>query len=43
LFFFADLKKAVIFAARFGRLAQLVQSTCLTSRGSQVRTLYLPQ
>ena len=40
--FFADLKKAIIFAAQLGRLAQLVQSTCLTSRGSQVRTLYLP-
>ncbi len=26
-----------------GRLAQLVQSTCLTSRGSLVRTQYLPQ
>ena len=26
-----------------GRLAQLVQSTCLTSRGSQVRALYLPR
>jgi hypothetical protein len=25
-----------------GRLAQLVQSTCLTSRGSLVRTQYLP-
>ena len=26
-----------------GRLAQLVQSICLTSRGSLVRTQYLPQ
>lgn len=26
-----------------GRLAQLVQSTCLTSRGSLVRTQYLPR
>ena len=26
-----------------GSIAQLVQSTCLTSRGSQVRTLLLPQ
>ena len=28
---------------KFGSLAQLVQSTCLTSRGSLVRTQYLPQ
>jgi hypothetical protein len=29
-------------ARTLGRLAQLVQSTCLTSRGSLVRTQYLP-
>ncbi len=27
----------------YGSIAQLVQSTCLTSRGSQVQVLLLPQ
>ena len=41
---FAGMKKGRTFASsnRFGSIAQLVQSTCLTSRGSQVRTLLLP-
>ena len=42
---FAGMKKGRTFASsnRFGSIAQLVQSTCLTSRGSQVRILLLPQ
>ena len=46
----ADLKNAVIFApplktslGKSGSIAQLVQSTCLTSRGSGVRIPLLPQ
>ena len=39
----AELKLVFIFAPSLGSIAQLVQSTCLTSRGSQVRTLLLPQ
>jgi hypothetical protein len=39
----ASLKKHKRLKGRTkGRLAQLVQSTCLTSRGSLVRTQYLP-
>ncbi len=40
----AVLNKAITFAAsnRIGSLAQLVQSICLTSRGSGVRTPQLP-
>ncbi len=41
--FFGSSKKAIIFAIAFGRVAQLVQSTCLTSRGSEVRLLSRPQ
>ena len=41
---FWDMKKSSTFApSNFGSIAQLVQSTCLTSRGSQVRILLLPQ
>ncbi len=38
-------KKSCIFALliKKGSIAQLVQSTCLTSRGSQVRILLFPQ
>ena len=47
--FFADIRKSRIFAPlfrtmkAFGRLAQLVQSICLTSRGSAVRIRQRPQ
>ena len=47
--FFADIRKSYTFAAlfrtmkAFGRLAQLVQSICLTSRGSAVRIRQRPQ
>jgi hypothetical protein len=48
---FADIKKRCIFALAirekfiivFGRLAQLVQSTSFTPRGSGVRTPHRPQ
>ena len=33
----------LIFGDDFGRLAQLVQSTCLTSRGSLVRIQHRPR
>ena len=44
----ADIKNSRTFAALlkrkcFGRLAQLVQSICLTSRGSAVRIRQRPQ
>ena len=48
-FFFAVIRKSSTFAAlfrtmeAFGRLAQLVQSICLTSRGSAVRIRQRPQ
>ena len=47
-FFFAVIRKSSTFAAlfrtmkAFGRLAQLVQSICLTSRGSAVRIRQRP-
>ena len=45
--FFADVLQIPIFAlslqSHFGRLAQLVQSVCLTSRGSAVRIRQRPQ
>ena len=47
-FFFADIRKSRTFAPlfrtmkAFGRLAQLVQSICLTSRGSAVRIRQRP-
>jgi hypothetical protein len=41
---FAQLKFSFTFAVlKIGSLAQLVQSICLTSRGSGVRTPQLPQ
>ena len=46
---FADFRKSCTFASlfrtmeAFGRLAQLVQSICLTSRGSAVRIRQRPQ
>ena len=39
---FAEIKIWIIFAPVPGRLAQLVQSICLTSRGSAVRIRQLP-
>ncbi len=39
----AGLKIVCIFALSFGSIAQLVQSTCLTSRESGVRIPLLPQ
>jgi hypothetical protein len=36
-------EKSKAIEIKFGGLAQLVQSTCLTSRGSLVRTQYSPQ
>ena len=39
---FAKTKIKRTFAIPFGRLAQLVQSVCLTSRGSAVRIRHLP-
>ena len=41
LYLHSRLKRQTLFI--IGRLAQLVQSTCLTSRGSGVRTPHLPQ
>jgi pimeloyl-ACP methyl ester carboxylesterase len=38
-----DVNDCIFAAAKSGRLAQLVQSTCLTSRGSLVRIQYRPQ
>ncbi len=40
---FAEIKIWIIFAPVLGRLAQLVQSICLTSRGSAVRIRHRPQ
>jgi len=40
--FFWQLAQTFYICNPKGRLAQLVQSTCLTSRGSLVRTQYLP-
>ena len=40
--YFAELNFIIIFASVKGRLAQLVQSICLTSRGSAVRIRQRP-
>jgi hypothetical protein len=40
---FGEKKNSATFAVPKGSLAQLVQSICLTSRGSGVRTPQLPQ
>ena len=43
-YFFVETNKTIIFATHFfGRLAQLVQSTWFTPRGSLVRIQYRPQ
>jgi hypothetical protein len=42
IFFFAEIENSTTFAIPNGSLAQLVQSICLTSRGSGVRTPQLP-
>lgn len=41
--FFAEIINTLIFAHPNGSIAQLVQSICLTSRGSAVRARVLPQ
>ena len=44
MIFFCNFKKTYYLCnPQIGRLAQLVQSTCLTSRGSLVRIQYRPQ